>query len=57
MKMKRIKNYESPKIHMELVYFDESIAAGSATVVAPTATNEMLDEWEEGQDRNGNITW
>ncbi|UZJ65743.1 hypothetical protein OKW96_06055 [Sphingobacterium sp. KU25419] len=50
-------DYESPSLTVTVLQMEQGIAAGSAAVVSSNTTGEVLEEWEIGADREGDIPW
>lgn len=51
------RDYTAPALEMSILKMEQGIAAGSATVVAPNNSSEVLEEWDIGTDRNTDIIW
>ncbi|HFK5593101.1 hypothetical protein [Elizabethkingia anophelis] len=51
------REYASPEIIISLVEMEQGIAAGSATIIPDSSTNEIKYEWEDGTDTTGEIIW
>lgn len=47
--------YRSPTIVVHMVEMEQGIAASS--VVPTDPSGEILEEWELGEDREGDIAW
>lgn len=50
-------DYESPSLTTIVLQMEQGIAAGSAAVVLSNETGEVLEEWEIGTDREGDVPW
>jgi hypothetical protein len=55
-KKKRI-TYVSPKLKLIMLQMEQDIAAGSAAVVSSNTNGQVLETWETGTDREGDIPW
>ena len=51
------RSYESPKLEVMILQMEQGIAAGSAAVISSNISGEVLEEWEIGTDREGDIPW
>lgn len=49
--------YEPPQVRATVMTLEYSIAASSAVVTTPSATDLVLDEWDTGIDRDTDTDW
>ncbi len=52
-----LKQYATPKIDIDFIRLEHSIAAGSAIVTPLDGNSEVLHEWETGPDVSGELLW
>lgn len=57
LKIPKDKTYFPPVIKALTIELEQSIAAGSALVTAPSNGDVILDEWETGTDQEGDLNW
>jgi hypothetical protein len=50
-------DYESPSLTVIVLKMEQGIAAGSAAVVSSNTNGQVLETWETGTDREGDIPW
>lgn len=51
------RKYESPRIEVLLLEMEQGIAAGSANVGSKAPSDDMIQEWETGDDRETTTGW
>lgn len=49
--------YAPPSVQSFIIEMEQGIAAGSAAVVPPNSSAEILEEWDLGTDRGQNVNW
>ncbi|MEN5233517.1 hypothetical protein [Sphingobacterium faecium] len=51
------KKYTSPKIDTVIIELEEGVAAGSATVRTPNASDQVTQEWQQDDTDYRVIEW
>lgn len=49
--------YSPPSMESFIIEMEQGIASGSAAVVPPNSSAEVLEEWDLGTDREQNVNW